>query len=236
MKKRHIIIPLFIFFMCFSVMYITMKKYNIERVKDVYESIDDVKMNKIKDDNEKYNVLIYYPETKYQKLNDGVNEFVTRIYSEFKSSAINLNVDGLCLEVKYNISQNNVDGNDVISIIFDTKTVLEIMHPVEDHYTINYNVTTGKIVKIDDLILKNKDILKTFSDESYNKLSENEKINEFVTKEALREVLNTNKELYSNFAFEKQGIVIYFNTYVLAPSVAGNFSNLIEYSKLNNLF
>lgn len=234
MKKRYII-PLFIFFVIFAIIWFTMKKYNIEQVKEVYENNNDIIMKEIKEEEGNYKINIYYPKTKYKVLNNEIEENIYKIYEEFKSSAININLENPYIEITYNINEVNIKNNNIISIVFNIKSLIDRTHPNDDFYTINYNITTGKIITIDDLILKNNDILNIFSSVSYETLKDNEKIKQYINETNLKNSFDNNKITYQIFAFDKQGIIIYFNTYSLAPFAAGNFSVSIPYSKLDNI-
>lgn len=234
MNKRYII-PLFIFFIVVILIWFTMGKYNVEQVREVYENNNEVTMQKINEDEQNYKINIYYPKTKYKLLNKEIDENIAKIYEEFKSNVINLDLDQPYIEITYNVNEVSINDNNIISIIFNVKSLIDKTHPNDDFYTINYNITTNKIISIDDLILKNKSILEKFSSKSYETLKDNEKIKEYVSDDSLKNSLDNNKITYSIFAFDKQGVVIYFNTYNLAPFAAGNFSVLIPYPELENI-
>ncbi len=234
MKKRYII-PLFIFFVVVILIWFTMEKYSVEQVKEVYENSNEVTMQEIKEEEQNYKINIYYPKTKYKLLNKEIDENITKMYEEFKSNVINLELEQPYIEITYDIKEVSINDSSIISVVFNIKSLINKTHPNDDFYTINYNITKNKIVTIDDLILKNKNIIDIFSSKSYEALKNNEKIKDYVSDDSLRNSLNNNKITYSIFAFDKQGIVIYFNTYNLAPFAAGNFSVLIPYLELENI-
>lgn len=204
-------------------------KVDYNNTKTVFNS-GSITEEKINNKDSKKEVNITYPVTKYTVLNEEITSIISDYQKEFQE------------ELKYiipnsyytlNISYQKYKYKNYISIILFTEFYTGGAHPNHLIKTINYDTKNNKIITIDDLITKDKDIINKLSILSREYLSKNKIFNDEIVKEMMLEGTKKKKENFSNFAFTDNGLMILFERYQIAPYYFGDYHIIIPYSKLN---
>lgn len=201
---------------------------------NIKADIDKSKINtnehKILEINKNYKLQIYYPITKYKKLNNNVNKQITNYLKEFKnnikSSTIPINQYYYLI-----ILYEKYEYKNYISFVFHIEDFTGGAHPNHRIYTVVYDIKENKIININNLINKNKNFLKILSEFSRNELKYNTKI---INYSMLYEGTKPIKENFNNFAFSKEGLIIFFPQYQVAPYSQGEFNIIIPYKNLKS--
>ena len=79
------------------------------------------------------------------------------------------------------------------------------------------------------MINKNQNILNIFSENSREILKSNDKI---TSSTMLYEGTKPKKENFTNFIFSKNGIILFFPQYQVAPYSQGEFNVVLDYKKI----
>ncbi len=238
MKKYKYILSLFLLFVIFFFSLFFASKYSVVDVREV-NSNNDLKdkfeMKEIKEVSDTYEIKVYYPETKFSKVNDEVNSTIDKYINEFnenvKLSTSNESNIKYSMQVTFDVYSYEY----YISYVFHVVTDLGGAHPFENTFTINYNEKKNSIVSLDNLIEKNQDLLNILSDYTYNVLKNNKKIIELDDDSMLKSGTASKKDNFLNFAFSNEGIIIFFDRYNVAPYYLGEFKVVIPYEKIENI-
>lgn len=227
-KKYMYMLFIFLFFIIST--YICSIKYeNEQNAKYVYNS-DDLKckysVSNMKEKNEKYEILVYYPVTEYDDLNKEIIECINNNKTKFKE---NLAQSNNKLNVTFDTYEKDIYTSFVINIVIENGT----SHKYTYAYCYNINNQNGQIYTIDDFI-KQGNNTKDLSEYIYSNLKENKKIEESCNYEKIKDYLNEDKEKYNNFYFGKEGIVFCFNPDTIVPKVIGVTHCLIPYDKIKS--
>ncbi|MDD3303966.1 MAG: RsiV family protein [Clostridia bacterium] len=235
MTKKYIL-ALSIFFVFIILTYfvgiqIENGKANVKAVYNNIESIENCTMEQITENNNQYHINIYYPVTKYDKLNIAIKKLVDdklNIFKDYIGKSADLIDKVFTLDIKFNISSYN----EFISVEFDVFYDFAGAHPITNTYTISYNTKGDKIIMIEDLMKKNDQLLNKLHDYFSEKLKNNDKIKEYYNEQMFEDGLRPMKENFENFIFTKDGLIFIFNRYQIAPYVAGETRELIPYDKI----
>lgn len=214
MKKIiFIIILLTIFVNIYSTFY---KKNNLLTINN----------NKIYKKTDTYEIKINYPFTEYKKLNKEIKKIVNTYIKNFKNDLPNKDIP---VDMTYTliIDYKEFYYNNYVSYIFYIEYFTGGAHPNHDIITINYDKLTNNFIKIENLLEKNKDILDIFS-----KISRTNLINipRITIASMMYEGTKPTKDNFKNFVFTKDGILLLFNYYQVAPYSQGQFEILIPYN------
>lgn len=235
-KYIYIFVALLFFVFITITYYVSSTDTNLEvrQVFNVSELISNCEIKEISEITENYEINIYYPETTYLNLNEKVNNKISEYIESFKQDIKGLNpIDGQ--KFLLNINFSSYEYEEYFSYAFEIFTDFGGAHPNTTSWTINYNVKDRKIVDINYLIEKNKNILNILSEYTFNELKENEQIKDNYVEEMLKNGTEAKKENFQNFIFTKEGLRIIFQRYSVAPYSSGEFSVTIPYNKLNVL-
>lgn len=180
---------------------------------------------KISEIRKNYKIQIYYPITEYKKLNNTITKQITSYLKEFKN---NIKLSNIPINQYYHliILYEKYEYKNYISFVFRIEDFTGGAHPNHRIYTIVYDTKENKIINIDDLINKNKNTLEILSKFSGNELKGNKKITDF---SMLYEGTKKEKENFTNFVFSKEGLIIFFPQYQVAPYSQGEFNVIIPY-------
>ncbi len=180
---------------------------------------------KISEIRKNYKIQIYYPITEYKKLNNTITKQITSYLKEFKN---NIKLSNIPINQYYHliILYEKYEYKNYISFVFRIEDFTGGAHPNHRIYTIVYDTKENKIINIDDLINKNKNTLEILSEFSRNELKGNKKITDF---SMLYEGTKKEKENFTNFVFSKEGLIIFFPQYQVAPYSQGEFNVIIPY-------
>lgn len=218
MKSRIVIINLTILIIFLLIYIINIK------VKAKSLIITNNQEYKIEELNDEYKILVYSPITPYSKLNSVINkklnDYIIQFKKNIRSSPIKDNYYSLIIFYDKYIYSN------YISYVFKIESHYFMAHPDHMIYTVVFDIDNKKIITLDDLIKYNNKVLDIFSFESKEKLKNNERIVDYDM------LLDGTKPIYNNFnnfVFSKNGIIIFFKRYQVAPYSSGEFSVNIPY-------
>ncbi len=183
---------------------------------------------KIEEKNNNYKIIAYYPKTDYLKLNNVINDKIYEYIKEFKE---NVNSSDYPINQYYSliILYDCYEYDNYISYIFRIEDYTGGAHPNHRIYTVVYDIKNNVIITIDDLINKNQNILNIFSENSREILKSNDKI---TSSTMLYEGTKPKKENFTNFVFSKNGIILFFQEYQVAPYSQGEFNVVLDYKKI----
>lgn len=233
-KKYVLAIIVFVVFALSTIVFEYGKQFIPIQVKEVFnnEVKNGVKLKQIQKDETKYKINLFYPETKYNNLNEYVMSKINReqkIFLEQVNEIENLLDDKKC---SFDITFNQYEYKSYISFAFEAVEYLQAPHPNSYFFTVIYDTNKNKIIEIEDLIKENPEFLKKISNESYKILKDNKNIKEYSTDENLKDGLKPIKSNFENIVFDKDKIIVFINPYQVAPYVAGNFEVKIPYGKI----
>lgn len=173
----------------------------------------------------KNDLRITYPRSNFKVLNNEVIKYINTNIEEFMNySQESVQNFPYSLYIYY----DEYETNNYISYVFYNSMFTGGAHPNNTIYTINYDKNTNKIVNINDLVSDNPNILNTFSYQSRIQLGSKKEFQDPNIKEMLIEGTKPVKENFKNFAFTKDGIILYFEQYQVAPYYMGAFKILIK--------
>ena len=183
---------------------------------------------KIEEKTNNYKITVYYPKTDYSKLNNVINDKIYGYIKEFKED---VNSSDYPINQYYSliILYDSYEYDNYISYIFRIEDYTGGAHPNHRIYTVVYDIKNNEIITIDDLINKNQNILNIFSETSREILKSNNRI---PSSTMLYEGTKPKIQNFQNFVFSKNGIILFFQEYQVAPYSQGEFNVLINYKKL----
>ena len=176
---------------------------------------------------ENYDISINFSNTEYEILNKEINKSLETYIDIFKQSMVDIDKT-----YTLNINHSIYEYKNYISYVFYAESYTGGAHPSHDIWTITYDKYLNKIVDIDTLINKNSNILNIFSKISREKLLYDKRI---VDTNMMLEGTKPIKNNFSNFAFSKDGLILFFEYYQVAPYSSGDFKVTIPYSDIDIL-
>ncbi|MEG1141179.1 MAG: RsiV family protein [Clostridia bacterium] len=204
--------------------YITVNSNNDKNIEKKLEEINEEK---------KYKIMMYYPHTKYDNLNNLIDTKINEYISEFKKDISNMN--NLQSQQYYTLSSkfDTYKYNEYITYVFSFFVDTGGAHPNTYIWTITYDTNNNKVILIDDLINSNKDILNILSKLSYDILSKDKNLKQLNDFAMLKDGTLPIKNNFNKFAFTKDGLKIFFDNYQVAPYYLGSFYVVIPYKDIN---
>lgn len=233
-KKYILVIIIFVTFLFSTTIFKYGKEIIPVEVKQVFsnEAFGNTKLKESIEEKELYSIKVYYPKTEY----DNLNEYIVKIITEIKQSFLEeINKLGKITDkCKYelNITFNQYEYKSYISFAFDVMIDLCGAHPYNYIFTINYDTSSKKIITINELVKKDNELLNKLSAKTYDILKDNVNIKEYSDDEKLKDGLKPNASNFENIIFDKDKLVVFINTYQVAPYVAGNFEITIPYNEI----
>lgn len=204
------------------------------------------KENKEEHKKPNYSVEVEYPElsgasnSNADKFNQEVRNVVAKETQEFKKGVTEAGTEdmpgnpdgGSGLQVTYDVMLAT-DG--LMSIVFDVSNYSQgAAHPNKYAFVVNYDLKSGKILKLSDLFKPGSDYLNVISQYSISDLKKNAGQagydNEWVEKGAGPESDN-----YRDWNISKKGLVITFDPYQVASYAEGPKHVLMSYSALKDI-
>ena len=175
-------------------------------------------------------INISYPRTNYLKLNTAIKNLIDRNLTEF----LNYGSDTIgYLPYEIDITYKRYSYNNYLSFVFYISLYTGGAHPNNTIETINYNTKENKLVDINTLHSKNKGILNNLSELTREILSKNiDYQNNNIMLDMLIEGTKPNTNNFRNFVFTKDGLLILFEPYQIAPYSSGSKEVIIPYNKL----
>ena len=229
MKKRIIFIFAFILIITvFTLITIKIESMlNIPNVKK--EDIVKYTINTIKEENDKYDLKAYVPETQYEELNLAITNITNSYIESFKNQLPYLSQDK-----KYylNITFETYNKGDYISFLFLIKQNLGCLHDEKYISTINYNKKENKIITLYDLIKKDEELLNKLSSLSYQAICNNNDIDSTKNEDFIKEGTTPLYKNFENFIINKNSLDVYFNEYQVLPYYYGAIRVEIGYDEI----
>lgn len=209
MKKIYIYVSLFlaVFLICYKIN--TKLKSEQVEVKENFELLTVLSnscIKEIKEENEISKVLIYYPQTGYNVLDNEILNFVKNIYDSYTQKLNDINFE-MPREAQLIINFESYEYKEYVSYVFTTSEDILMAHPDQHIYTINYDVKNDKIITIDELVNNNSNLLNVLSKYTYEELSKNKSIIEYDSFDDLKTGTLPIKENFKNIAFTKKRFV-----------------------------
>ena len=230
MQKKYIL-ALFLFLILIISTYFVTKSTD-EYIVKVNENIEiNTSIKEINKEEEKYIIKAYIPETHIKELNSKIEETYNDIISKFEKNVQDLKLLEDNRKFSLNVNFTEYTYNNYISFLITYSCDYGGAHPDIDVVTVNYNKKDKEFVDINKLIEKNKEILSVFSNISYESLKD--KIEEKEDSNMLKQGTSPIKNNFTKFVFSKDGIILFFSNYSIAPYYLGNFEVKIPYSKIN---
>ena len=171
---------------------------------------------------------LVYPSTDYKKLNTEINKYIDSKINDFENQLDDITRTDYYLSGKYIVE----NYKNYISYAIFTESFIGGAHPIHELFTINYDIENNEIITISTLIKYNNKILDILSKETYNILSGNKLFKRDVILEMLKEGTKPIENNFKNFLFTKDGLVIYFERYQIAPYYYGDYHVTIPYKKI----
>lgn len=228
MKLRYILVIIFLCVFLLLTYYIS-NNSALDAKLTFSENSDQYTIKNLKEDNEKYNIDIYYPQTNYDVLNIKIKGCIQKIVEDFKNIISEESDKTYILEISF----DDYEYENYISFAFNVFRQTGGAHPMNTTFTINYDIKNDVIIDITELTKLYENVLDTFYTISYDTLKENEKILKYGNEEMLKNGLEKKIINYQNFVFDKNHIILFFNPYDVAPYVAGEFIVRIPYDQLS---
>jgi hypothetical protein len=131
-----------------------------------------------------------------------------------------------------NLSANEavlLSGHNVLSVVFETFDFFGGIHPAIWHKSINYDITLGRQISLEDLFLGGTPFLQTIADYCIRDLSTHEQdlFPDYATDGAAPILDN-----YRDWALTPKGLFILFDEYQVSPHASGPQYVLIPYDVL----
>ena len=201
------------------------KKYDEVKVKSVNLSTDRYSIDNIYEDTENLKINIFYPVTKFEKVNNYIISNIKTIKEEF----LNMSYidDKKTLEIKFD--EHVYD--EYTSYRFYINIDIGMNHPLGKIITVSHK--EDKIIDLAYLRKLNPSLMEIIRENVYKQLINNEKIKEYSNEEWLKNGVDSLEENNINFLFTQNGFIIVINPYIVGPYVAGVFNIEISYEELN---
>ena len=220
MKRQIIFIFLFLIaFMFVGIISIKIKdSFSMPSAKK--EDILKYNISQIVDSTELFDINVYLPVTQFDNLNVEIEHIINAYIEDFKAQLIYLSTDKkYFLDITFDVYQN--------------KQYIGCLHDENYIYTINYDIKSNKVIKLEDLILKNENLLSDMSKFCYNALVNKEEIKaeenmEFIVDGTLPIIKN-----YETFVINQNTLDIYFGEYQVVPYYLGIQKVEIPYNEIN---
>ena len=182
------------------------------------------------DKNQKYKILVYYPETKHKKLNNIINNKVTSVVSLFKN-VVSKEKNTSNQLYTLNITYDSYEYKDFISYVFYIEYNIGEAHPNQYIWSVVYDSKNNEEITIEKLIKMYPNILFELSNYCRSVLKKDNKITNF---SMMIGGTAPKKDNYSKFCFTNKGLNVYFERYQIAPYSSGYFVLTIPYIKFVN--
>jgi hypothetical protein len=182
-----------------------------------------------------------YPELRLKgdKIEEGVSRLAkTRVMgqvNEFKKEMSGFTAEdrkNLPRGVNYELSISyNIEylGDDFVSINFGRSEYTGGAHPNHLSFTINYDLTSEKELKLTDLFKENTNFLDIISKNSIEQISE--KQDEFKDIDWIREGAGPKINNFQSWNITRKGLKFSFDPYQVGPYAIGGFETIVPYQK-----
>lgn len=175
-------------------------------------------------------IKIVYPSTNYTKLNKRIKKIITNQINDYTKITLNKEKTTYYLIINY----KSYSYKTIISYIFFTESYFLGAHPIHEIWTVNYDYKDNKFITIDNIINNNQIILNNIANYTYQNLSQKKIFQNETVLNMLKEGTKPRLNNYKHILFSKEGLIIYFDRYQIAPYYYGNYSITIPYNILKN--
>jgi hypothetical protein len=188
----------------------------------------------------RYTIKAKYPQAvgaadaRIQKLNQAIRDLITGQVNDFKKDFQTPQErtfsSGSTFEAEYSVLHS---ASDIVSIAFIIETYFEgAMHGNYNSLTFNYDLNSGKMLKLADLFKPNSNYLKLISDYSVKALTKElpDPDTEWIQKGA-----GASEENYKSWNITGKGLSVGFDPYQVASYAEGPHEVVIPYSVLKNV-
>ncbi len=187
----------------------------------------------ISENNEAYEINIYYPFTIDDELNSYINTKLDLYMKDIKFQASKFDEEVQEGKYKLNISFNSTKGNNgYISFIFSVTQDIKYLHPTETIFVINYDSNNKKIIMQEDLEKIYPNLYYNLSEYTYNELLKRQDIQEMGALDLLKDGTRPNKYNFMDLAFRENSMFVIFEKYQVAPYILGHFEIEVPLEKL----
>jgi hypothetical protein len=169
-------------------------------------------------------------DPRVQAFNGRLHEIVTKQVDMFRQSFLQntappITEEGSSLDVKYKLVSQIAD---IWSIKLDFAFYSDgAAHPGLNSITVNYDLGQGKELALSDLFLPNSNYLEVISNYCFTELSKQPFFDS-----TFQEGAKPTAENYRNWNISKDGLIITFDEYQVAPYAAGPQTVVVPYSAL----
>lgn len=175
-------------------------------------------------------IKIVYPSTNYTKLNKRIKKIITNQINDFTKITLNKEKTTYYLIINY----KSYSYKTIISYIFFTESYFLGAHPIHEIWTVNYDYKDNKFITIENIINNNQIILNNIANYTYQNLSQKKIFQNETVLNMLKEGTKPRLNNYKHILFSKEGLIIYFDRYQIAPYYYGNYSITIPYNVLKS--
>lgn len=177
-------------------------------------------------------IRIYYPKTDYELLNKKIKEEILTRKENFEKSLEDSKVQPNQYYTFF-INYDSYETNSILSYVFYVEEYTGGAHPSTIIFTISFDIKNESFLTIDTLIQKDSNLLNTLSEKVRKQLSANEP---FSSNKDIYQMMiegtKPKKDNFKNLAFSKEGLIIFFEQYQIAPYSEGMFQITIPYGEI----
>ncbi len=224
MNHKQLLALFLCFVMILSSRIVSIENDKVVSVKNVNNNLDKYTIESIIEENDKSKINIFYPVTKYENINNVVMEKINVYIDEFKKNDYISDIKEL------SISFENFEYKEIESFKFNIKSNVGTTHNKSEVFTVVYK--EEQIIDIEYLNSINSEFIDELFKECKARIKENSKIKDYINEEWLEEGLTKEANVFSNFIFSKDSIILLFNPNIVAPVVAGVIEVEIPYEIL----
>lgn len=134
------------------------------------------------------------------------------------------------VEVSYNISYAD---NEIVSVWFGNYFYTGGAHPNSYSFTLNFDLKNGKELKLADLFRPNSNYLKIISDYCIKQLQKDLSDGDF--DDQIQSGAGAEEKNYDSWSITRKGITVTFDSYQVAPYVAGPQEVTVPYEILKGI-
>lgn len=204
------------------------------------------KENKEENKKQKYSINMEYPELtgapnqNAEKFNQEVRNLVAKETREFKKGVSEASSEdtpgdsetGSDTQMSYDVT---LATDDLISVVFNVSNYSQgAAHPNHYAVVINYDLKSGKALKLSDLFKPGSDYLKVLSSYTINDLKK-QAGQETYDSEWLEKGAGPESDNYSDWNISRKGLAITFDQYQVASYAEGPKHVLVPYSALKEV-
>ena len=134
------------------------------------------------------------------------------------------------VEISYNITHAD---DEIVSVWFGNYFYTGGVHPNSYSFTLNFDLKTGRALKLADLFKPNSNYLKIISDYSIQQLKP--KISEMSDDEWIENGAGAKAENYKSWNLTRKGITVTFDSYQVAAYAAGPQEVVVPFAVVKNI-